>query len=153
MKDEELLELIKQNDEYALDKLIENYKPCIKGKLIKYKRDSSLIGLDVKDLYQEGLIGIFEAIRTYDQEKDASFKTYANILIDRKMLDLIKANKRLKHQTLNNAISLESMLDDDGDRNLYDKIEIDDTIFEYVCTKTGTYKIHLNENEKLIIKD
>ena len=43
------------------------------------------------------------------------------------MLDLIKANKRLKHQTLNNAISLESMLDDDGDRNLYDKIEIDDT--------------------------
>ncbi len=127
MKDEELLELIKQNDEYALDKLIENYKPCIKGKLIKYKRDSSLIGLDVKDLYQEGLIGIFEAIRTYDQQKDASFKTYANILIDRKMLDLIKANKRLKHQTLNNAISLESMLDDDGDRNLYDKIEIDDT--------------------------
>lgn len=127
MEDIELLELIKENNEEALENLIEKYRSTIIGILLKYKKDAYLIGLDIKDLYQEGLIGLFEAIKTYDEQKDASFKTYANLVIDRKLLDLIKANKRLKHFTLNNAVSLDSILDEEDDRNLYDKLETDES--------------------------
>ncbi len=127
MEDIELLELIKENNEEALENLIEKYRSTIIGILLKYKKDAYLIGLDIKDLYQEGLIGLFEAIKTYDEQKDASFKTYANLVIDRKLLDLIKANKRLKHFTLNNAVSLDSLLDEEDDRNLYDKLETDES--------------------------
>ena len=127
MEDIELLELIKENNEEALENLIEKYRSTIIGILLKYKKDAYLIGLDIKDLYQEGLIGLFESIKTYDEQKDASFKTYANLVIDRKLLDLIKANKRLKHFTLNNAVSLDSILDEEDDRNLYDKLETDES--------------------------
>ncbi len=123
--DTELLEQIKENNEEALEKLIERYKVVINGVLSKYKREASTIGLDVKDLYQEGLIGLITAIKRYDELKDASFRTFANLVIERQIIDLIKTNKRMKHMALNNSISLDSLLDEESDESLYDKIEAD----------------------------
>ena len=91
--DTELLEQIKENNEEALEKIIERYKVVINGVLSKYKREASTIGLDVKDLYQEGLIGLITAIKRYDELKDASFRTFANLVIERQIIDLIKTNK------------------------------------------------------------
>ena len=123
--DTELLEQIQENNEEALEKLIERYKVVINGVLSKYKREASTIGLDVKDLYQEGLIGLITAIKRYDELKDASFRTFANLVIERQIIDLIKTNKRMKHMALNNSISLDSLLDEESDESLYDKIEAD----------------------------
>ena len=126
MSDEELLDLVNDNNEDALEELIERYKVTINGVLSKYKSEANSLGLDIKDLYQEGLIGLFKAIKNYDLYKEANFKTYANLLINREMLDLIKSSKRYKHYTLNSAISLDSLLDEADNRSLYDKIESDE---------------------------
>lgn len=125
MSDNELLELIKENDELSLEELIERYKVSINSIILKYKKNINNIGLDIKDLYQEGLIALIDAIKTYDETKDASFKTYANIVINRKMLDLIKSHNRVKYLSLNSAVSLDSIIDEDGERSLYDKLEMD----------------------------
>lgn len=125
MSDNELLELIKENDEFALEELIERYKVSINSIILKYKKNINSLGLDIKDLYQEGLIALFDAIKTYDENKDASFKTYTNIVINRKMLDLIKSHNRVKYLSLNSAVSLDSIIDEDGERSLYDKLEMD----------------------------
>lgn len=125
MSDNELLELIKENDELSLEELIERYKVIINSIILKYKKNINNIGLDIKDLYQEGLIALIDAIKTYDESKDASFKTYANIVINRKMLDLIKSHNRVKYLSLNSAVSLDSIIDEDGERSLYDKLEMD----------------------------
>ena len=142
--DTELLEQIKENNEEALEKIIERYKVVINGVLSKYKREASTIGLDVKDLYQEGLIGLITAIKRYDELKDASFKTFANLVIERQIIDLIKTNKRMKHMALNSAVSLDSLLDEDSDENLYDRIEADNY--------TPISKL-ISEEDKILLKN
>lgn len=144
MEDTELLELIKENDENALETLIERYRTIINVVISRYKVEAKSIGLDIKDLYQEGLIGLFEAIKSYDEFKEAGFKTYATIVVERKILDLVKTNKRLKHFNLNNAISLDSLLDEEDDRNLYDLLEIDDI--------TPITKL-ISEEDKVLLKN
>lgn len=122
MNDNELLYLIEENDEIALTKLIEKYTPKIKQIISKYKTKGLALGLDISDLYQEGLIGLLNAIKTYDKNKDASFKTFANVIIERQIQDNIKTNDRKKYKTLNNAISIDNFYNDDT-KNLYDIIE------------------------------
>ena len=84
-RDFELIALIRDNQEEYVEELIQRYHKSIWAIIHKLVKPPAPSDIDTEDLYQEGLIGIFEAIRTYDQQKDASFKTYANILIDRKM--------------------------------------------------------------------
>lgn len=123
-QDNELLFLIEENNEDAFTELIERYNTKIYKIISKYKNKGLTIGLDIKDLYQEGLIGLIHAIKTYNPNKDASFKTYSSLIIERQILDLLKVNDRIKYKSLNDAISLDNFTLEET-KSLYNVVEID----------------------------
>ena len=108
MTDEQLA-LSAQTDENALEFLIEKYKNFVLSK----SRPYFLIGADKDDLIQEGMIGLYKAIKDYDEEKNASFKTFANLCITRQIITAVKASTRQKHIPLNSYLSLDKPLFDE----------------------------------------
>ena len=125
MDDNELLFLISENDEQAFETLIERYNSVIQNVIKKYKNKANSIGLEIKDLKQEGLIGLTTAVKTYDSIKEASFRTYANILIERYIQDIIKSHSRIKYHSLNSAISLDTFSIEEQ-QSLYSVVERND---------------------------
>lgn len=109
--DEELLKLIKQGNNDALESLINRYKDLVNMKVSKY----FIIGAEKEDIYQEGLIGLYKAIKSYDLEKQNSFKTFANLCIERQLITAIKTSNRQKHIPLNSYLSLNANAYDDDD--------------------------------------
>lgn len=124
ISDEELLFLIEEKEEKALEELIERYSQIINIKIAKYKEKAYELGLDISDLYQEGLLGLITAVKNYNNKKDAAFKTYTEILIERQIKDIIKANNRIKHKSLNSAISLDGFNKEETN-SLYNIIDVD----------------------------
>lgn len=122
MNDNELLFLINENDEIAFETLIKRYETIINNVINKYKNKAINIGLEVKDLRQEGLVGLTTAVKTFSETKEASFRTYANILIERTIQDLIKSHDRIKYRSLNSAISLDTFSIEEQ-QSLYDVID------------------------------
>lgn len=104
MNDEDLIEQIKSGDECALNFLIDRYKETVNIKVSKY----FIVGAEREDIVQEGLIGLFKAIKGFDCEKENSFKTFANICIERQLITAIKTSNRQKHMPLNSYLSLSS---------------------------------------------
>ena len=102
MTDEELIALTKSDDKYALDFIIEKYKDLVNMKVGKY----FIIGAEREDIIQEGMIGLFKAIQGYDSTKQNSFKTFANMCIERQLITAIKTSNRQKHMPLNSYLSL-----------------------------------------------
>ena len=92
--------------------LLEKYKQLVRLKAREYY----LAGGDREDLLQEGMLGLFRAIRTYDPEREASFKSYASLLISRQMIDAVLSARRLKNQALNESIPI-SLLEENGDES------------------------------------
>jgi len=84
----------------------------------KIARTFFIMGADSEDIVQEGMIGLFNAIRNYDAKKDASFETYANLCISHQILNALKIASRKKHAPLNFYVSLDI---DDSELNLIDK--------------------------------
>ena len=122
MNDNELLFLINENDEMAFETLIKRYETIINNVINKYKNKAINIGLEVKDLRQEGLVGLTTAVKTFSENKEATFRTYANILIERTIQDLIKSHDRIKYRSLNSAISLDTFSEEEQ-QSLYDVID------------------------------
>lgn len=108
-RDEELAELANKGDSYAEETLIRKYKDVVRGKANLYY----IVGGDREDLMQEGMIGIFKAIKSFDSQKQASFYTFANLCINRQIISAIKMAGRLKHLPLNNSVSLSDL--EEGD--------------------------------------
>lgn len=102
MTDEALIELIKNDNKYALEHLINRYKNLVNMKVSKYY----MVGAEKEDIEQEGLIGLFKAIKSYQPEKQNSFKTFANVCIERQLITAIKTSNRQKHMPLNSYLSL-----------------------------------------------
>lgn len=102
MPDEELIKLTKNNDETALNNLIERYKETVNIKVSKYY----INGAEKEDIIQEGLIGLFKSIRNFNPEKESSFKSFANLCIERQIITAIKSSNRQKHMPLNSYVSL-----------------------------------------------
>jgi len=140
--DSELLFLIEENNEEAFTELIDRYSPKINLIIAKYKAKGLQVGLDISDLYQEGLIGLINAIKTYNKDREASFKTYASLVIEREVLDLIKTSDRIKYKSLNSAISLDNFSAEET-QSLYNVIEVDQN--------TPELKL-INEEEKEELK-
>jgi len=112
MSDEQLISLVKTDDKYALDFIIEKYKDLVNMKVGKY----FIIGAEKEDIIQEGMIGLFKAIQSFSPEKQNSFKTFANLCIERQLITAIKTSNRQKHIPLNSYLSLNtSAYDDDED--------------------------------------
>lgn len=120
--DNELLFMIEENDEAAEKILIDKYDNIIKIILRKYSSTVSALGLDEKDLYQEGLLGLMRAIKTYDKDKNVLFYTYASICIDFAIKSCIRTASTQKNQILNTSCSLDTLLDDEK-QNFYSLIK------------------------------
>lgn len=102
--DEELIGRLRQGEEKITDYLIGKYKGLVKKKA----RSMFLLGADTEDLLQEGMIGLFKAIRDYDAEKEASFYTFAQLCISRQMYTAVQASMRKKHAPLNSYVPFEA---------------------------------------------
>ena len=117
--DEEILNSIKNGDSQAIDYLITKYKNLVKIRARAY----FIIGADTEDIIQEGMIGLYKAIRDY-KKTDASFQTFAKICIDRQVMTAIKSANRKKHLPLNSYLSLNMLTyEEDSDKTYIDKLE------------------------------
>ena len=119
MSDEEVVELARQGDNDAQEYLIGKYKNFVRAKARSY----FLIGADKEDIIQEGMIGLYKAIRDYRPDKLSSFRAFAELCITRQIITAIKTATRQKHIPLNSYISLNKPIyDEDSDRTLLDVI-------------------------------
>ena len=119
VSDEDLIERVRSGDESALDQLIERYKAFVRAKARSY----FLIGADREDIVQEGMIGLYKAIRDYRDDKLASFKAFAELCVTRQIITAIKTATRQKHVPLNSYISLDKPIyDEESERTLLDII-------------------------------
>lgn len=117
--DEEVVELAKEGDEEALEFLINKYKNFVRAKARSY----FLIGADREDIIQEGMIGLYKAIRDFRCDKLSSFRAFAELCITRQIITAIKTATRQKHIPLNSYVSLNKPIyDEDSDRTLLDVI-------------------------------
>lgn len=119
MEDEQLIELVHKGDSEALDFLIQKYRNFVRAKARSY----FLIGADKEDIVQEGMIGLYKAIRDYKEDKLTSFKAFAELCITRQIITAIKTATRQKHIPLNSYVSLDKPIyDEESDRTLMDVI-------------------------------
>jgi len=119
LEDEQIIELVHKGDSDALDYLINKYQNFVRAKARSY----FLIGADREDIVQEGMIGLYKAIRDYKEDKLTSFKAFAELCITRQIITAIKTATRQKHIPLNSYVSLDKPIyDEESDRTLMDVI-------------------------------
>jgi len=115
--DEEIALEAKNGDRAALEYLISKYQNFVKSKARSY----FLVGADREDIIQEGMIGLYKAIRDFKGDKLSSFRAFAELCITRQMITAIKTATRQKHIPLNSYVSLNKPIyDEDSDRTLLD---------------------------------
>ncbi|MCS5697099.1 MULTISPECIES: RNA polymerase sporulation sigma factor SigH [Desulfofundulus] len=119
MDDEDVVEYAREGDDAALEYLINKYKNFVRAKARSY----FLIGADREDIIQEGMIGLYKAIRDFRLDKLSSFRAFAELCITRQIITAIKTATRQKHIPLNSYVSLNKPIyDEDSDRTLLDVI-------------------------------
>ena len=119
MTDEEIAMLAQVGDEDASEYLLNKYKNFVRSKARSY----FLIGADHEDIVQEGMIGLFKAIRDYQADRLSSFRAFAELCITRQIITAIKTATRQKHVPLNSYVSLNKPIyDEESDRTLMDVI-------------------------------
>ncbi len=117
LNDEQLVELVHNGNSDALDYLIHKYRNFVRAKARSY----FLIGADKEDIVQEGMIGLYKAVRDYKGDKLSTFKAFAELCITRQIITAIKTATRQKHIPLNSYISLDKPIyDEESDRTLMD---------------------------------
>lgn len=154
ISDEELINQIRKNDPQALNEIIERYKSLIEIRVSNY----FINGAEKDDLMQEGRIGLFKAIMNYDPVKDASFNTFANLCIERQLINAVKNSNRQKHMPLNNYVSLNGS-DDDSSSETIDTVlnnSVEDpldtiTKKEYMNEINDTLDKNLSDFEKDVL--
>ena len=110
LRDEELIEQLRGGDDKIMEFILDKYKPLVRKKA----NAMYLIGGDTDDLIQEGMIGLFKAIRDYNKEKESSFYHFAELCISRQIYTVVEASNRKKHAPLNSYVSLYSGTNEDG---------------------------------------
>lgn len=121
MTDEKLIENIKQQDQKALDCLIERYNDVVSMKANRF----FMVGAEKEDMIQEGMIGLYKAVKSFNTEKQNSFKTFANMCIERQLITAVKNSNRQKHIPLNSSISLNAAAyDDNEDMDKMDVLDV-----------------------------
>ena len=115
MTDEQIIIEIQKGDQQAISYLMDKYKELVNMKVSKY----FMIGAEREDIVQEGLIGLFKAIKTFKKEKNSSFKSFANMCIERQLITAIKTSNRQKNMPLNSYLSLNTAAyEDDEDTSV-----------------------------------
>ena len=160
LEDEKLIKLIKENnDTDALNYLLDKYTDLVNMKVSKY----FIVGAEKEDIVQEGLIGLFKAVKNFDKTKLSSFKTFANLCVERQLQTAIKSSTRQKHMPLNSYLSLNMNAYDNEDGNSDTQImEVLDTNFvedpldtitkkEYFTNVENVIDTHLSDFEKKVL--
>lgn len=154
--DEELAEIAKNGDKDALEYLLKRYKDLVDMKVSKY----FIIGAEREDIVQEGMIGLYKAVKSFNSEKESSFRSFANMCIERQLITAIKTSNRQKHIPLNSSISLNAnAYDDESDTELLEKLDMQvledplDTITKKEYYKTIETRIdeNLSDFEKQVL--
>lgn len=148
LTDEELLTLIHIGNADALDYLITKYRLFVKAKARTY----FLIGADKEDIIQEGMIGLYKAVRDFRGDKLSSFKAFAELCITRQIITAIKTATRQKHMPLNSYISLDKpVYDEESDRTLLDMItsEVSESPEDVIILQEEYAQLEAKMNEVL----
>ena len=156
--DEQLIAEIRNGNEQALTYLLNRYKPLVNHKVGKY----FMVGAEKEDIMQEGMIGLYKAIRNFDEKKQNSFNTFANICVERQLITAIKTSTRQKHQPLNSYVSLNvaAYTNDDDSIELmetYDNKSIEDPLDtmmkkEFYNEVNSTIQSSLSKFEKQVLE-
>lgn len=118
MTDEELVELSAAGDENATECILGRYKNLVRSKARMY----FLVGADKEDIIQEGMIGLFKAIRDFDCERQASFKGFAELCVKRQIITAVKTATRQKHMPLNTYVSLSNPMYDGDSEGILEEV-------------------------------
>lgn len=124
--DNQLVELAKEDNEEISEILYKKYDPFIKSVVAKMQKYCVNSGIEQSDLYQEGLLGLSKAIKTFNELYDNIFYTYAKNCIEKSIISLIVSTKRLKHKALNESV----VLDDDEHMNVITTISPEEQLLE-----------------------
>ena len=154
--DNELVVCAKKGNEEALELLLDKYKELVNMKVGKY----FIIGAEKEDIIQEGMIGLYKAVKNFETDKQNSFKSFANLCIERQLITAIKTSNRQKHIPLNSSLSLNTpAYENDEDASLIDFLNsktVEDPLD--TITKKEYYKIignkideHLSSFEKQVL--
>lgn len=155
--DRELIDRLRGGESQIMDYICDKYKNLVRSKA----KSMFILGADNEDLIQEGMIGLFKAVRDYDMGRDASFSTFAELCISRQMYTAVQASRRRKHYPLNSYVSLYGE-DSDDDREgvnlaelLADKTELSpEEMFldkERVAYLEKTIEEELSDFEKQVL--
>ena len=123
LADEDLVEVARTGDEAALAELLRRFRPQVRAKAKTY----FLSGGDRQDAIQEGMIGLYKAVRDYDRSKHPSFRHFADLCVTRQVITAIKGANRRKHAPLNAYVSLTGSVshEDDSDMEYRERIADD----------------------------
>ncbi|MDE7415949.1 MAG: RNA polymerase sporulation sigma factor SigH [Lachnospiraceae bacterium] len=121
LTDEELIDRLRSGERQITDYIMDKYKNLVRKKA----KSMYILGADNDDLIQEGMIGLFKAVRDYDPGRDASFYTFADLCISRQMYNAVQASRREKHTPLNTYISLYAdMAEGESDGNSTELVNV-----------------------------
>ena len=144
LNDNELIYLCHDNNEEAINLVINKYKNCIITILKEYLKEYNIIGIEISDLYQEGLIGLLHAIETFDKDKEVLFYAYACTCIRTNIISAIRLTFRQKNRILNNSYSLDKLFNE-STTNYYE-------IFKDMSQEPNKLLIDEEELEELVNK-
>ena len=150
LEDNDLVARVRSGDERGIEILLERYRNFARSKARSY----FLAGSDKEDVVQEGMIGLFKAVRDFDLAQDTPFRAFAELCISRQILTAIKTANRQKHQPLNSSVSLDAPAygDDDSDKSIGDNLvatQINSDPVELVISAQEIEAIRDNMSETL----
>ena len=159
MTDESVIEKIKLGDINALNYIMNKYSELVNMKASKF----FIVGAERGDIVQEGLIGLYKATKAFNTEKQNSFKTFANMCIERQIITAIKTANRQKNIPLNSAFSINAQINDEDNENDKEVVDIlnahciedpSDSIMkkEYFNYINKTINESLSDHERNVLK-
>jgi len=148
ISDEQLVLLAKNGDQNALNSIIDKYKSMVSAIASKY----FIIGAEKEDIIQEGMIGLFKAVKSFQDDKQASFKSFADLCIKRQLITAIKTSTRQKHIPLNSYLSLnKNAYEEEGETELINVLDLSyaEDPLEEVANKEAVEKMESKMNSIL----
>lgn len=149
--DEEIIDIIKGGNKEALEYLMDKYQGVVKAKSSKY----FIYGAENNDVFQEGMIGLYLAIKNFNNNEQTSFKTFANLCIERQLITAIKNANRQKHTILNTAISMNMAAYDEDNSEEFGSYIVSNKVVEdpfEIVANTEYYKNINNEINQSLSK-
>lgn len=120
--DREYISKIKAGDKSALNFIMEKYRNFVYMKAKPF----FMVGAEKDDIIQEGMIGLFKAIKGFDEDKEVTFKVFADLCVRRQIMTAVKASTRQKHMPLNSYLSLnKTVFDDESDREVIEMLDVE----------------------------